>query len=128
MDNTAPKQPGTLEGLQSTLEAFIVETRKSFSAATQDSDTSFELLTKINTNLQTLNGNIEGLIVAIDRTSKRIHTDNKNAVDAFTLKTEEIKNEIAPKKIIIQKIPYFALWKVLESKTVTLLKKIKVIR
>jgi len=98
--------------LKNLLLSFIKETRDNFSNITGDGNHDFEMLQTVNQNVLTLTGKVENMTVAVKRLLDTVTNGNTEMKEAMENKVDEIREEVAPKKVIIKEIPHFSfkLW------------------
>ncbi len=98
----------TLTQIYKTLVNFIDETRNNFSSQLEDRNHDYEQLQLCNRNIVTLEGKIENLVMTIGKMSDAHKRDSQQV----TNEVEDLKETVAPKKVIVQEIPYFSfkLW------------------
>jgi len=101
--------PATPEKIHKALVNFIQETRDNFSTNMEEGESDFKFLQTMNENILKLISKVEGLTAAVDRLNTTLHNDNKEVKKTIVNKTEEIREEVAPKKVIVKHIPHFSL-------------------
>lgn len=99
----------TLTQLHNTLVNFITETRTNFSATNGDGDHDYELLQTINQNVVNMSGKLENVANLLKRVSDQMKVDSQQTRETVQTKVDEIKEEVAPKKIIVKQVPHFSL-------------------
>lgn len=106
------EEQATNNELKNILASFIKETRDNFSNITGDGNHDFEMLQTINQNVLTLTGKVENMTQATKRLIDIVTNGNTEMKEAMETKVDEIREEVAPKKIIVKEIPHFSfkLW------------------
>jgi len=112
--DTAPElsEQATNNELKKLLLDFIKETRDNFSNITGDGNHDFEMLQTVNQNVTSLTGKVENMTIAVKKLLDVVTNGNTEMKEAMETKVDEIREEVAPKKVIIKEIPYFIfkLW------------------
>lgn len=106
------EEQATNNELKQLLLSFIDETRKNFSSLNGDGNHDFDMLTTINQNMATLTGKVENMTQVTKRLIDIVTNGNTEMKEAMETKVDEIREEVAPKKIIVKEIPHFSfkLW------------------
>lgn len=98
----------SISKLQKILLGFIEETRKNFSDSLEEGNHDFKILQAINENINILSGKVDSLAQSIEKLNTTLHKDNKNTVETMETKVDEIKEEVASKKVIVKEVPHFS--------------------
>jgi len=98
--------------LKNLLLSFIKETRDNFSNINGDGNHDFEMLQTINQNVLTLMGRVENMTAVTKKLIDIVSNGNTEMKETMETKVDEIREEVAPKKVIIKEIPHFSfkLW------------------
>lgn len=110
MEKPTEEEPliSTLQ-LQKTLNAFIKETRDNFSSLNSDRENDNELMQTTNRNVAELQGQVQNLSNQVKSMTNTVKNDTQKVADTVEDKVDELREEIAPKKIIIKEIKHFDL-------------------
>lgn len=104
--------PPTTTEIQKTLKAFIEETRTNFSVMNSDREHDHNFMQTINGNVTALEGKFQNLSSDVKLLADTVKQSGDHVAKTVQSKVDEIKNEVAPKKFIIQEVGHFSfkLW------------------
>lgn len=108
-----PKTP-TITQVQKTLVNFIEETRHNFSVMNSDREHDYKLWQQTNQNVTALEGKVDNLASSVNKLIDHNKQEDQRLQQKIDEKIQELRDDIAPKKVIVKKEPHFSLklwWK-----------------